>query len=64
MQWKHIPNVPGTDPPYVVHAIRKEGHPCLEACVGSKGKKVGAKTTHSEGLPFSIFERRPLPNAW
>ena len=64
MQWKRIPNVLVTDPPYVVHAIRKEGHPCLEACVGSKGKKVGAKTTHSEGLRFSIFEKRPLPNAW
>ena len=39
MQWKRIPNVLATDPP-VVHAIRKEGDPCLEACFRSKGRCI------------------------
>ena len=52
MQWKRISNVLATDPPYVVHAIRKEGHPCLEACFGSKEKKVGAKLLTVRGSDF------------
>ena len=48
-------------PPYVVHAIRKEGHSCLEACFRSKGKRLMPKLLTVRGSDFQSLKGPPYP---